>query len=516
MILLTAQEMQAVDAFAIEQMGIPGRLLMENAGRLVAEAIFKDFAQAVRQGVLLVCGPGNNGGDGFVTARYLFQAGVRVQILCLCTKDAYKGDSLANLQLLKDIPVHFCISETELSALHQMLQNCGLVVDAIFGTGLKREVTGLFAKIISTINAAKIPVVAVDIPSGLSTDSGTPLGIVVRADLTVTMQYFKLGHFLAQGPEFCGKFQVVDIGIPQKALEAISPKHSLTTIETARNLLKHRSRTGHKGSFGHVLILAGSHGKYGAGLLACRGALRAGAGLVTLACSSDMQRVLAQSLSEAMSILLKEDMELEQGWQVVIEATKGKKAVGLGPGFGLSFHRIRLMLKVIEELETPVVVDADALSALAQDLTHLSRAREVRILTPHPGEMSRLTGLSISDVQADRVGVTRDFAQKYSCYIVLKGAGTVIAAPDGRVSINSTGNPGMGAAGMGDVLTGIIAGLLAQGYGPWEASLLGVFAHGMAGNRLSEKNGPFGFFASELADELPQIWKALLKKDMRV
>lgn len=509
MILLTAQEMQAVDAFAIEQMGIPGRLLMENAGRLVAEAILRYFAQAVGQGVLLACGPGNNGGDGFVTARYLSQAGVRVQILCLCTKDAYKGDSLANLRLLEDIPVNFCTSETELSALHQMLQNCGLVVDAIFGTGLKREVTGLFAKIISAINSAKIPVVAVDIPSGLSADSGTPLGIAVRADLTVTMQYPKLGHFLAQGPEFCGKFQWVDIGIPQRALKSISPQHSLVALETARNLLKPRPRTGHKGSFGHALILAGSQGKYGAGLLASRGALRSGAGLVSLACSAEMQRVLVQSLPEAMSVLLEEDWDLKHGWQVVTKAARGKKAVGIGPGFGLTGHRMRLLLETIEELEMPMVVDADALSALAQDPAPLSRARGMRILTPHPGEMARLVNLSVSDVQADRVGITRDLAQKYGCYIVLKGAGTVIAAPDGRVAINSTGNPGMGAGGMGDVLTGIIAGLLAQGYGPWEASLLGVFGHGMAGDRLSEKNGPFGFFASEVADELPQVWKEL-------
>lgn len=507
MILLTAQEMQAVDAFAMEQMGISSRLLMENAGRKVAEVICEHFKSAISRSVLVVCGPGNNGGDGFVAARYLAQWSVPVQIVCLCPENAYKADSLANLQLVRDLSIFFCTDEAQVPKLRQLLEGCGLVVDAIFGTGLKREVAGLFFQAISAINQAKRPVVAVDMPSGLSADSGIPLGQAVRASLTVTMQYAKLGHVLAQGPEFCGELQVVDIGIPNKALQVVSPRHSCVTLETFKTMLKPRPLTGHKGTFGHVLMLAGSQGKYGAGLLACRGALRAGAGLVTLVCSPDMQRVLAQCLPEAMSIQMEEELKPEQAWQVVLQTVVRKKAVGIGSGFGLSQERRQLMRQVIQELELPVVVDADALTAAAEGLDCLFRARGVRILTPHAGEMARLTGLTVSEIQANRGKVAQNFAQKYACYVVLKGAGTVIAAPNGQVAVNSTGNAGMAAGGMGDVLTGILASLLAQGYEPREACVLGVFAHGAAGDRLCSCKGPFGFLATELADELPFIWQ---------
>ncbi len=506
MILLTAQEMQAVDAFAIERMGIPSRLLMENAGRKVAEVICEHFSQAMQKGVLVVCGPGNNGGDGFVAARYLVQASVAVQIVCLCSKDVYRSDSLANLKLVQDLTIVCCTDEEGLTELRRMLKECGLVVDAIFGTGLKREVTGLFAQAVSAINEAKKPVVAVDIPSGLSADRGIPLGQAVQARLTVTMQYAKLGHFLGRGPEFCGRLQVVNIGIPKEALQVASSRHSCITFETFQAMLKPRPMTGHKGTFGHVLMLAGSSGKYGAGLLACRGALRAGAGLVTLACSAEMQRVLAQSLPEAMSIQLEEELEPSHAWQFVLQAVFKKKAVGIGPGFGLSQKRMEFMQQVIQKLELPLVVDADALSALVQDPTCLVKARGPRILTPHVAEMARLTGMAVSEIQANRAETAEEFAQKNACYVVLKGAGTVIAAPNGQVAVNSTGNAGMAAGGMGDVLTGILTGLLAQGYGPWEACVLGVFAHGAAGDRLCNCKGPFGFLATELADELPSIW----------
>lgn len=507
MILLTAQEMQVVDAFAIERMGIPSRLLMENAGRKTAEVICEHFGQAIQKGVLVVCGPGNNGGDGFVAARYLSQAGVPVQIACLCSKTVYKADSLANLELIQDLPVVFCTSEEELPQLHQMLKECGLVVDAVFGTGLKREVKGLVAQAVLAINEANRPVVAVDIPSGLSADCGIPLGRAVKASLTVTMQYAKLGHFLAQGPEFCGRLHVVNIGIPKEALQVISSRHSCITFETFQSMLKLRLMTGHKGTFGHVLMLAGSRGKYGAGLLACRGALRAGAGLVTLACSAEMQHVLVQSLPEVMSIQLEEDLETRQAWQLVFQATLKKKAVGIGPGFGLSQGRTQLMQQMIAELELPLVVDADALSAVAEAPSCLAEARGPRILTPHEGEMARLTGMAVSEIWANRAETAREFARKNACYVVLKGPGTVIAAPNGQVAVNSTGNAGMAAGGMGDVLTGILTGLLAQGYGPWEACILGVFAHGAAGDRLCAHKGPFGFFATELADELLGIWQ---------
>jgi NAD(P)H-hydrate epimerase len=511
MILLTAKEMQAVDAFAIETLGIPSRLLMENAGRQVAQAALHEYGQMAKKGVLVVCGPGNNGGDGFVAARYLHQAGVAVKIVCLCTRDTYREDSLANLQLVQNLPISFYTDETALTDLRHILQECGLVLDAIFGTGLKREVAGWFHQAICAINEAKRPVVAVDIPSGLSADTGMPLGVAVQARLTVTMQYAKVGLFTGEGPEYCGKVQVVDIGIPEEALAAVSSRHVLLTRLEVQKLLQPRPVTGHKGTFGHVLLLAGSRGKYGAGLLACRGALRSGAGLVTLACPAEMQPVLAQSLLEAMSVQLHEDLKCEQAWQVVLEACAKKRAVAVGPGFGLSIERRGLMRQVIRELHLPLVVDADALSATAEDLNCLVQAKGPRILTPHVGEMARLFSLSVSEVQANRIAVARSFAEKTGCFVVLKGPGTTVASPDGFVAINSTGNAGMATGGMGDVLTGVLAGLLVQGYGPWEACLIGVFAHGRAGDRLEAFRGPFGFLASELADELPKVWQELLK-----
>jgi ADP-dependent NAD(P)H-hydrate dehydratase / NAD(P)H-hydrate epimerase len=505
--LPTAEQMRQLDRTAIEEYGIPGIVLMENAGRETVAAIRRKFGDPAGRTVAILVGPGNNGGDGLVIARHLHQLGADPRLLLLAP-DRLEGDAAVNLAIVRKLglPEQTLAAGADLTAVRKVLRHSWLAVDSLFGTGLKREADGHFATIIELLNELPVPVVAVDIPSGLDADNGRPLGSCVRADLTVTFALPKPGLVTGRGPEFAGRLEVVDIGIPPAAVQKTGITTELLTPELVGPWLPPRGAAAHKGSFGHLLAVAGGEGTTGAAILCGQGALRTGTGLVTLGVPEKCNPVFETMLTEAMTIPLpaggRGRLSIED-YEIIAAAASGKQALAVGPGMGTAPETAALVLRLYRECRLPMVVDADGLNILAANRETIAAPPAPRILTPHPGEMSRLYGRSTKEVQTDRLAAAAAFAREYRVFLVLKGAATVIAAPDGRLAVNPTGNAGMAAGGMGDVLTGIIGGLLAQGLDPWQAACLGVYAHGAAGDRLAAGAASFGFLAAELARELP-------------
>jgi NAD(P)H-hydrate epimerase len=424
------------------------------------------------------------------------------------------GDAAIHLRALQRSggEVIFAVDAGRLARALRQGKASRLAVDALLGTGLASEVGGHYAAAIDWLNAAGIPVLAVDIPSGVDATSGRILGRGVRAALTVTFAQAKLGHAMYPGAGLCGELEVVDIGIPARLLEKAGRRHLLVEAAEAVPLLPARPATGHKGTFGHLLVVAGSAGKAGAAAMTAEGGLRSGAGLVTVACPATVQTTLAIKLTEAMTEPLAEvDGALSlQALAALRRLGEGKSALALGPGLGLHEETCALVRRLVRESSLPLVLDADGLNAIAGQ-TALLRERPAgsAVLTPHPGEMARLTGQTVAEVEADRVGIARQFARGHRVVLVLKGARTVIALPDGRVRLNGSGNPGLASGGMGDVLTGLIGGLLAQGLAPAAAAVLGAYLHGRAADRLLAAMGDAGMVAGDLLRELPAARKEL-------
>ncbi len=512
--LANAAQMRNLDHLASAELGIPGLLLMENAGAATVRAMASHLGELRGREFWIFAGPGNNGGDGLVVARHLQQLGGRPSVFLLVEPAALSGDAAMNLVLVAPLPIP-CRSLATVEEVEGLAGSLGqetIIVDALFGTGLKRPLSGRFAAAVRLINESGRPVVAVDLPSGVDSDSGRILGEAVRATLTVTFALAKPGLFLYPGAELAGALEVADIGIPPQLLARAGLRLELLEKERLATYLPRRSATAHKGSFGHLLLVAGSRGKTGAALLCGQGALRSGAGLLTFAAPRDLQLVFALGLPEAMSVALPESRScfLARDYPALAEALMGKQALVVGPGLGMAAATAALVEKLYRETAAAMVIDADGLNHLAAVRDTLSPAPGVRVLTPHPGEMARLCGESVAAIQADRLGAAEALAKRLGAVVVLKGAGTVIAAPDGRLAINPSGNPGMASGGMGDVLAGAIGGLLAQGLPAWEAACLGVYVHGRAGDLLLAKSGgAFGFLASELARELPAAFGEL-------
>ncbi|MBA3013918.1 MAG: NAD(P)H-hydrate dehydratase [Proteobacteria bacterium] len=511
--LAKAADMRAIDHRAIQEYGIPGVVLMENAGRSVVEFICRWQGPVSGKRAVVVVGPGNNGGDGLVVARYLYQAGCRVMIVSLVDPEVWQGDAAINWRIVQklSVPVVKVLSSESVSVCETEFACADFLVDAIFGTGLARTVSGHFARAIDLINQANRSVISVDIPSGLNSDTGCPLGSCVRAGLTVTFGLAKPGQVIHPGIGYVGRLEVADIGIPDAIIDEFGLVTEFLVPGYAIGLLSVRQPTSHKGTFGHLLLLAGSQGKTGAAMLAVLGALRSGVGLASLAIPRLLNPVFEVSLMEAMTIPLASDYFLGVLDSAAIAlALKDKDALVLGPGLGSAPETVDLICRLYREVSLPMVVDADALTALGMALPVRSGAPE-RVLTPHPGEMARLTGLSVMEIQGDRIQVAADYAQSKGAVVVLKGAATVIAGPDGRVAINSSGNPGMAAGGMGDVLAGVIGSLLSQGLTAWDAACLGVLVHGMAADRLVRTRSYGGFLASEVAAELPAVFQEIFE-----
>jgi ADP-dependent NAD(P)H-hydrate dehydratase / NAD(P)H-hydrate epimerase len=517
--LVTAQQMRELDRLTIER-GTLGHVLMERAGAGATAALLKLFPHVRKKPVLVFAGKGNNGGDGFVMARLLKKAGVACEVILTAKKDDVKGDALRNLQAFARMRGR--ISEVtdpkQLDAVQKKLSKCGLVVDALLGTGLSAPVHGFMSELIEQMNASGVPIVAVDTPSGLDSDRGVPLGTATRATLTVTFGYPKIGLLQPAAKTYVGQLEIVDIGIAAEALAAVNPQTMLLTQESVGALIRPRTLDAHKGDFGHLLVLAGARGKSGAALLSGGAALRVGTGLVTLAGPTSLNAIFSTALVETMTIPMPEceDGSLALNENAMAAAVQGKSAIAFGPGVGVSSDTTSLTQWLLATSTVPLVIDADGLNCLATDLTALRQARVPVILTPHPGEMARLAKLNNAEVQSQRLEVAQTFAREYRCYLILKGSRTVIAAPDGRAWLNPTGNPGMASGGMGDVLTGILGGLLAQGYTPKHACQLGVFLHGYVGDRAAEEKGEVGIIARDLIDRLPAGIRALRHSDQPV
>ena len=499
--------MREIDRLTIEKYGVPSLTLMERAGEAVTQSIMERFAGNGKKGVLIVAGKGNNGGDGLVVARLLKKKRIPCEVALLARQDELSPDAAHNLRAYLKLKGRVSeIFTQRLELLGERISKNGLIVDAILGTGIKSEVRGLFAEAINVINAAGAPVVAVDIPSGLDADRGVPLGVAIQAEMTVALAFAKLGEVIYPGVKYAGELVVADIGIDERAVAEVAPNTELLERETIRRLVPRREPDTHKGSYGHVLIVAGARGKTGAAILSSRAAMRSGAGLATLAAPRSLNDIFASALVEVMTELLRDNAaeEIEplsdDEWRRLLER---KDAVLFGPGIGVSPATQDVLRWLLRNLDMPWVIDADGLNNLALEIDRLRRAKIPPVLTPHPGEMARLTGKSTAEVNADRVEIARSFAVEHRCYLILKGARTVIATPDGTVFINPTGNPGMASGGMGDVLAGVLAALLGQGLGPEDAMKLGVYLHGFVGDTVAGSRGQIGLIASDIIEGLP-------------
>lgn len=506
MLVVTSEQMRELDRLTIQQYDVASLTLMERAGEGIAAAIVKHFGRNAKKGVVIVAGKGNNGGDGFVVARLLKKKRIPCEVALLARQIELSPDATHNLrafQKLKGKVTEIAVGNLEF--LSQRLRKNGLIVDAILGTGVKNDVRGLFAEAIALMNAAGLPIVAVDIPSGLDTDKGTPLGVAIQAEMTVALGYAKLGEVGYPGLNYVGTLVVTDIGIDPRAVADVAPQTELLARETIGWLVPRREADTHKGSYGHLLVIAGSRGKTGAAILACRAAMRSGAGLVTLAAPRSLNSIFATSLVEVMTEPLRENAREEMEplsddeWRSLLER---KNALLFGPGIGVNDATQNALRWLLRNLDMPWVIDADGLNNLALELNRLRHAKTPPILTPHPGEMARLVGKDSAAVNADRVGIARSFAVEHRCHLVLKGARSVIATAEGKVFINPTGNPGMASGGMGDVLAGILAALLGQGLSAEDAMKLGVYLHGFVGDRVAAAQGEIGLIASDIIDGL--------------
>src|ERR1041384_5022956 len=513
MIVVTAEQMRELDRLTIQKYGVPSLILMERAGQAIAQTILERFSRHAKKGVLVVAGKGNNGGDGFVVARMLKKKRIPCQVALLARRDQLSPDAAQNFNSFVKLKGQVSeIGGDDMGVVGARARKSGLVVDAILGTGVKSEVRGLYADAIHSINACGSPVVAVDIPSGVHTDTGVPLSVAVRSALTVALGFAKRGEVIYPGIDYVGKLIVADIGIAAQAIAEVKPDTALLEPETVRSLVPRRAADTHKGSYGHVLVIAGSRGKTGAAILASRAAMRSGAGLTTLAAPRSLNNIFASSLIEVMTEPLRENSgeEIEslgdQEWGRLLER---KDVLLFGPGIGVAPATQSHLRWLLRNLAIPWVIDADGLNNLALEVDRLKQAKTAPVLTPHPGEMARLTKKSTAEVNADRVEIAGSFASEHHCHVILKGARTIIATASGKVFINPTGNPGMASGGMGDALAGILAALLGQGLTPENAMKLGVYLHGFVGDRLAASKGGIGLIASDIIEGLPEGLRAI-------
>lgn len=494
------------------EQGVSGRVLMENAGRAVAEAVVERAAE-VEGGarVVVVAGKGNNGGDGLVAARLLYNRGLDVVVYLLAAGQELTGDAAENYAAARAYGVPI-VEEPTHQQLREACANADIIVDAILGTGIRGEVHGPAREAIEAINSAGAEVIAVDLPSGVNSDTGALCGVAVAANVTLTFGLPKVGNVVYPGAKLCGELRVVDIGIPSDAVAKADIRTHLITPELAELCLPARWADMHKGDAGRVLVVAGSRGYTGAATLAAMGALRAGAGLVYLAIPESLNPILEVKCTEAITLPLPETETASlspQAAAAILEHAAACEAVALGPGLSRHPQTAQLVRDLVASIETPLVLDADGLNCLADtDVTPLTQRRAPTVITPHPGELARLMGRDVPTLQSDRLGAARAAAKLFSCVVVFKGAGTIVAEPDGQAWVNATGNHGMASAGVGDVLTGLIAGLLAGGANPEQAAIAGVYYHGRAADLAAEGRDPRCVIASDLLDNLGRAMAA--------
>ncbi len=513
--VLSRAQMRAFDAHAISVCKVPSIVLMENAGRGATDVMERELLGGRAEGhrVVIVCGTGNNGGDGLVVGRHLIARGARVEAWLAGEATKMTGDCRANYDAFVGLGGRVSTVVTSaLDPLRVALAGADLVVDALFGTGLDRAIGDLFAGVVTFMNDARARKVSLDVPSGMNADTGVAMGTAVRAELTVTFAHLKLGHVTGQGAHLCGVVRVVDIGVPA----TLRAEHTAGVVEArdARAILRARPVDSHKYRAGHVAVLAGSRGKVGAALLAAHGALRGGAGAATIVTWPDAAAALESRVVEVMTARIGE--EAASGVETaaalggqIDTALVNKRAVVVGPGFGTGERAREAVRHVLSTYTGPIVVDADALTIHARALEDFAPASGRAILTPHSGELARLLGTTSEEVEADRFTAVRTAASRSKSVVLLKGPHTVIASPEGRLVVSSTGNPALATAGSGDVLAGL-AGALACSLPPFEAAWCAAYLHGAAGDAWKNENGDRGLLASAIADRLPRVIRDLL------
>jgi len=507
--VVTAAEMTEIDRITIADYGIPALVLMERAGLAVAAKV-KEVCAGRK--VLVLCGSGNNGGDGLVAARILHNEGYLVKVIMLGKADALSADCKTQYWTAKKTGITIEVRKS----LGSIDLHGAFVVDAVFGTGLSRPVRGELATLFRSINKAKVPVLGVDIPSGISADTGEVLGEAIKGDYTVTFGLPKRGHFLYPGAEYTGSLCVENIGFPMKLIQSDAIKTELMGPERAAALIPERPRNSYKGDYGHVFVLAGSRGRTGAALMTAKACMRTGSGLVTLGVPESLVDIFQGRVTEEMILPLpdKGNGTLDEKALEIILGFASQKAdtISIGPGIGISPDTERIMSRLVQTSPVPLVIDADGLNSLQNSIKILSNAKSPVIITPHPGEMARLlecepeAGTKKSEVRTkiekQRISTAVSFSQETGVYVVLKGVPTIVAAPEGDVYINTTGNAGMATAGSGDVLTGIISSLIGQGLNPLNAAVLGVYLHGRAGDKAAKVRGEHSLIASDIIEYL--------------
>lgn len=509
MLVLTSREMAGLDQQAINEIGIPGIVLMENAARGAA-AFFREIVPDLpERRIAVVAGSGNNAGDGFALARIFYNIGAEVVVVCLRPPEKLSGDALTNYKIIEKMGVAtFTWDEAaDFQSQWDIVESCDAVIDAILGTGLKSEVQGLYREVIERINGLPVPVLAVDVPSGLDASTGQIFGVAIEATATATFGFLKIGHLMEPGAGLAGHVRVIDIGIPGQLAAAAGFKRYYLTRQRVSSWIRPRQPATHKGEAGHVCVLSGSRGKTGAAALICLGAARAGAGLVTLFIPESLNPILEGKLTEPMTLPIAEtpgQAPALSALHQILEFVRDKQALAMGPGISTDPETVALVKELVQKVSCPMVLDADAITALADDPGILRKASAPIILTPHPGEMARICGCSTAEVQANRLATALRFSREYGVHLVLKGYRTVIASPGGELAINSTGNPAMASGGMGDSLTGIIAAFLAQGLEPFRAGCLGTYVHGAAADRVIGNVASRGLLATDVLAEIPR------------
>lgn len=499
--IVTSHEMAEIDKLTIQYYGIPSLVLMERA----ALGVVKHVLKFNPENVIILAGPGNNGADGIACARILKDKVKTIKIFQLFPEENLSEDCKLQLSIAKKLGIPITVGYPENSEIHK----ADLVIDAIFGTGLKRAIEDKLAEFIGMFNLLKKLTVSVDIPSGVSSDTGEILGVAVKANLTVTFGLPKRGHLLYPGKDHTGKLFIEDIGFPKELTESDNLKISLIEREFARSVVPPRPMYSHKTRYGHVLVIAGSTGKTGAAIMTAKAALRTGSGLVTMAVPSVLKDVFQSKVFEEMILPLPCTMNTlsRQALPEIMDFVKEKaNSVAFGPGVGVNEDIEIILRELVLKSQCPVVVDADGITVLSRIMDVLKDANSEIVITPHPGELSRLINISVRDIEKQRIDIAQKVAKELNVVVVLKGVPTVITEPQGRAYLNTTGNPGMATGGSGDVLTGIIASLIGQGLSPFYASVLGVYIHGLSGDIASRRKGFHGLVAGDLIEALPEAF----------
>lgn len=506
--ILSSEQMRNIDRRATEKFGIPSIVLMENAAIAVVRELIGHYPAVERASVF--CGGGRNGGDGFAVARHLENHGVAPTIFLLGDPEKLSAESRTNYASCLQLGLRIKRLETleEVDEALAAASQSDVIVDAIFGTGLNRPAENLQAATIDGITDLRLPIIAVDIPSGLNASSATVSGPVIRADITVTFAQPKIAHIFYPASEYCGEVIVADISIPSAAIDVEPGTIELLTPSGISRLFPIRTKDSHKGTYGHLVIVAGSPGRSGAAALTTRAALRSGVGLVTVATDPFTASVVLAHSPEAMT---RSDEETIGSSAKLADFMSERSAAVVGPGLPDDDQSFDFVRALLQRVDGPCVIDASALNAFRDQISLLKHHGAERILTPHPGELSRLLGLSTEEIQNDRMGAARRAAERSSCVVLLKGHQSIIADPDGRLAVNPTGNPGLAAGGTGDVLAGLLGALLAQGLDAFEAACAGAFVHGSAADRIAAERSEIGIRAMEIADGIPETIEQIRK-----